>query len=88
MLNEAKHREAPSNIGVWKQRTNFLNISFRKKSYEWKKKILFLSLKSIFEVNLPDPARPGPTVTLFDALYLRTYCRYEFQILTLCSQTV
>ena len=27
-------REAPSNIGVWKYRTNFLNISLRKKFYK------------------------------------------------------
>ena len=30
-------------------------------------------------MNRPDLARPGPTVTLFYALYLRTYCRYEFK---------
>ena len=39
------------------------------------KKSLILSLKSIFEVNRPDR-------NAFDALYLRTYYRYELQILT------
>ena len=51
------------------------------------KKVLLVPLKSIFEVNRPDPAGPGPTMTLFDALYLRTYCRYELQILTHISHT-
>ena len=39
--------EAPSSIGVWKQRTNFLNISFRKKNLLLEK-ILIFSLKYIF----------------------------------------
>ena len=42
-------------------------------------KVLFLYVKSIFEVNRPDPARPGPTVTLFDALYLRATIAMDFK---------
>ena len=52
------------------------------------KKVLFLPLKPIFEVNRLDPARHGPTVTLFDGLYLRNYYRYGFQVLTQCLHTV
>ena len=55
------------------------------------KKGLLLSLKIYFlkgTANPLDLVRPGPTVTLFDALYLRTYCRYGFQILTQCLHTV
>ena len=33
------------------------------------KQVLFLSLKSNFEVKRLNPARPGPTVTLFDGLF-------------------
>ena len=46
------------------------------------KKILLLSFKYIFELNRPDTARPGPTVTLFDALFLKYVRRYELQTLT------
>ena len=57
------------------------------------KKVLVLSLKSIFEVNRPDPVRPNParpdlTIMLFDALYLKAYCRYGFKIPTHCLHTV
>ena len=40
---------------------------------------VFLSLKSIFEVNRPAPAQPGPTVTLLDGLFLNCVKRYELE---------
>ena len=52
------------------------------------KKVLFYIPKFIFEVDRPEPAWSGPTVTLFDALYLKAYYRCEVQILTQRSHTV
>ena len=45
----------------------------------WKKKVLFLTLKSTFEVKQFDPARLGPTVTLFDGLFLKCVERYKLE---------
>ena len=83
MLSEAKHREAPSYIGVWKKNTDFLSISFRKNVIN-EKSLIFIP-KIYF---LCEPARPGLTVTLFDALYLTTYYAYGYKFLTQCLQTV
>ena len=55
------------------------------------KEVLFFIPKSILKwtgPTRPDPARPGTTVTLFEALYLRKSYRYGFQTLTQYSHTV
>ena len=79
-------RAAPPIIEVWEKRSRFLNISLRE--HVINEKSLDFILKSIFKVNRPNLARPGTTVTYFDALYLRTYHRYGFQILSHCVHTV
>ena len=45
-------------------------------------KSLLISLKLLFEVNRRNPARHGPTVTLFDDLLLEYVERYELEPFT------